>query len=515
MTENPKPPKPASLQEWLGLSNAPNWAVARPLGVLFGASLILLFVLALLAAFAVIFSAIISATTPQTGGPNLGVGTLIVALLGAPFLIWRSMVAQTTVDLQKEGLMTDRISKAVEQLGAEKTVKRQRKNAKGTLLYEDGKDGEPDFKKPIFSEETVRNTEVRIGGLLSLERIAQDSVKYDKGRDHVRVMEILCAYVRENAPASGAKNHDLLEWEPLKDDATEAERAAHLKKRHALFGYFFFESKADLWTDTLTDPRQDIAIALRIIGRRDEKQRLVEAASPNAPDAKTILPFDQPCPVLPHTPGKASLSAAALTANRNVLEAWQKTLRTYPGYCPDLRKTNLQMAHLSDLTLSGADLRGARMEGANLFGARMEGADLRGARMHGAILFGARMEGAILSKAGMEGAMLWGAGMEGADLTGARLQGAFLSRARFNETTSFNGAEVSQAAVKEVDLSMLELTPAQVNSAFGDASVTLPGGITPQSPDWPAHWPKQKLGNGDFVTEWEKWLANPETYTPP
>ena len=51
----------------------------------------------------------------------------------------------------------------------------------------------------VFSE-SVPNIEVRIGAILSLERIAQDSTAYDKGRDHVRVMEILCAYVRENAP---------------------------------------------------------------------------------------------------------------------------------------------------------------------------------------------------------------------------------------------------------------------------------------------------------------------------
>jgi hypothetical protein len=40
---------------------------------------------------------------------------------------------------------------------------------------------------------TEPNIEVRIGAILSLERIAQDSTRYDNGRDHVRVMEILCA----------------------------------------------------------------------------------------------------------------------------------------------------------------------------------------------------------------------------------------------------------------------------------------------------------------------------------
>ena len=90
--------------------------------------------------------------------------------------------------------MTDRISKAVEQLGAEKTVKVHGKDAEG---------------KDITVEETKPNIEVRIGAILSLERIAQDSTKHDKGRDHVRVMEILCAYVRENARATSLDRTEL------------------------------------------------------------------------------------------------------------------------------------------------------------------------------------------------------------------------------------------------------------------------------------------------------------------
>jgi hypothetical protein len=126
-------------------------------------------------------------------------------------------------------------------LGAEKTVKR-----KGV-------------------ETTVPNIEVRIGAILSLERIAQDSTKHDKGRDHVRVMEILCAYIRENAPASLAKDHDFGEWVPLKDDPTDEERAAHLAKRKERFGQHFIAGKVGQWAKTLPDPRADIAIALRVI----------------------------------------------------------------------------------------------------------------------------------------------------------------------------------------------------------------------------------------------------------
>ena len=41
------------------------------------------------------------------------------------------------------------------------------------------------------------NLEVRIGAIYALERIAQDSL-----RDHIQIMEILCAYIRENSHAT-------------------------------------------------------------------------------------------------------------------------------------------------------------------------------------------------------------------------------------------------------------------------------------------------------------------------
>ena len=187
--ENRPPPKatgPKDLLEWLGLSSAPNWKVARPLGVIIGVLLFLLFALALAAAVMTLGKSFV--TTPENPFASLGTTALIVTLLGAPFLIWNTVIKHKALGFQKEGHLTDRLSKAVEQLGVEKTVK---------LADKVDKDG-----KPI--ETTQPNIAVRIGAILLLERIAQDSTNYDKGRDHVRVMEILCAYLRENAPASGA-----------------------------------------------------------------------------------------------------------------------------------------------------------------------------------------------------------------------------------------------------------------------------------------------------------------------
>lgn len=111
---------------------------------------------------------------PQTSGfvgdDKRGYAVLLAAIVGAPLVVWRTVVAHIQSNTAAQGLITDRITKAVEQLGAEKTV------------WEEDKQ----HSKP--------NLEVRLGGIYALERIAQDSE-----RDHITVMEILCAYVRENA----------------------------------------------------------------------------------------------------------------------------------------------------------------------------------------------------------------------------------------------------------------------------------------------------------------------------
>lgn len=213
MSSDTKPS--ATLTDWLGVSNAPNWRVARHLGPLLTVVVAVLFVLALGSAFVVL-----GRTVFWGGEVSLGVGGLVVALLGAPFVIWGTVLKHQTVMFQKEGHMTDRINKAVEQLGAEKVVKK--------II-----DGET-------QETSEPNIEVRIGAILSLERIAQDLTRHDKGRDHVRVMEILCAYIRENTPTPS-----------LEADADE---------------------------DGPFTPRTDIQIAIDVIKRRGQEQIDIEAS---------------------------------------------------------------------------------------------------------------------------------------------------------------------------------------------------------------------------------------------
>ncbi len=84
--------------------------------------------------------------------------------------------AERTTNAAEQGLITDRINNAVTGLGVEKTVKQTA----------------PDGK---ITENTDANIEVRLGAVYALERISQDS-----DRDHMQIMEILCACIRTDAP---------------------------------------------------------------------------------------------------------------------------------------------------------------------------------------------------------------------------------------------------------------------------------------------------------------------------
>ncbi len=89
------------------------------------------------------------------------------AVLVLPFTVWRLKISDRLARIAEEGNITDRFSKAIEQLGS-------------TKLDSGGK--------------TVPNFEVRLGAIYALERIAHDSE-----RDHWPIMNVLSAYVRENS----------------------------------------------------------------------------------------------------------------------------------------------------------------------------------------------------------------------------------------------------------------------------------------------------------------------------
>ncbi|HWH01862.1 MAG TPA: pentapeptide repeat-containing protein [Pilimelia sp.] len=125
------------------------------------------------------------------------------------------------------------------------------------------------------------------------------------------------------------------------------------------------------------------------------------------------------------------------------------------------RRVNEPLRRAADLArAAAAGGPGPEHRGADLTGRRLRGARLRAASLRGARLLAADLRGADLT-----GADLTGADLRGADLVGARLAGA------------------------------LFVTQAQLDSARGDATTTLPPGRRR-----PGHWPRRADAPGDART---------------
>lgn len=117
----------------------------------------------------------------------------IAALIGIPFLIWRTLIAAKQTVIARESHYTALFTKAIEQLGADKTIKvSARKNVERTTEPHPNKEDQDEHVK---HDETVKNFEVRLGAIYALERIAQDSQ-----RDAWPIYQTLCAYIQNNSP---------------------------------------------------------------------------------------------------------------------------------------------------------------------------------------------------------------------------------------------------------------------------------------------------------------------------
>ena len=396
---DPSPKAPHNLAEWMGFRDPPDWPAARGFGVAVGWFVTLLIVvfygLALGAAVSALWKMMVAGGSGASEGASLGAGAIVVAFLGAPFLIWRTVIAQGNLEAAREGQITDRIAKAVEQLGAERTVKRKR------------------------GEETEPNVAVRIGGILALERIAQDSVRFYEGRDHVRIMELLCAYIRTNAPAKDAKDHG---FGPFRQQVSGPGAAEAMKNRR--------DALRD-WAKELPRPRADIAAALDVIGRRGKAQLALEAAWPEQPDAETRWPFD----IDPPAPPGADASRTERGRYMAEVASWKAAMDAYGGYRLNLTGTNLQRSDLSGKQLGGARLGRARLEGALGFEVELQGA----------LFVSTQMVACRFDRSSLRYAFVPGVNLEAAELK--EIDGRHLDD-HFNDGIFAAGAEL-----REVDLS--------------------------------------------------------------
>ncbi len=169
-----------SIREWLGFKSAEEIKQSRTLGSFFGVIILLtaiviggLGLVGLVRALGFyIFNGDQSAD-PSAAARNIGL--LLAAAFGAPFVAWQAIVRQKQADVAEQSHIAEVLTKAGENLGAEKTVRQ---------IIDD----------ETVAEKTVPAIEVRSLGLLALERLARENLDF-----HIQVTEIIAGYVRHNA----------------------------------------------------------------------------------------------------------------------------------------------------------------------------------------------------------------------------------------------------------------------------------------------------------------------------
>jgi uncharacterized protein YjbI with pentapeptide repeats len=252
--------------------------------------------------------------------------------------------AQEELRITRQGQMTERFTQAIEQLGSE-------------------------------------NLEIRLGGIYSLERTAQEDENY-----HWLVMEVLTSYVRRHAARKPEK-------EP-REAATPA-----------------FDIIA--WMENVATPEPDIQAILDVIGRRSQKHRTdkkVEYGTIDLSNTDLRGAYLQGA----YLQGAYLHRAYLLAANLG----WANLGGAYLGadaylYRALLLAANLREANLQDAKLEGANLQDADLRSVNLYKAWLYDANLQGANLERATLEKALLGRAILREVNLEGAMLQGADLEG------------------------------------------------------------------------------------------------------
>ncbi|MGJ5749548.1 pentapeptide repeat-containing protein [Streptomyces puniciscabiei] len=261
-----------------------------------------------------------------------------VVLFGA-CATWRQLrVSQDGLSATREGNITDRFSRAVDQLGSDKL-------------------------------------DVRIGGIYALWRLADHS-----DRDREAVVSIMAAYLRTHLPwppretAVPAAEVSINAVSPLETRAADAQTAL------TCLGVLYQERRPEWLNVSLTDLRRADCDGLWLHGVNFDGACL-EAAS-----------------VYQVNLSKASLIAA----NLRHTELGTSVLHQVRCLQADLRGARLVKADLTSADFSGADLREANLRKARAQGAVFAGADLRSADLRGCDLTGtdlreARLEGALAS----------------------------------------------------------------------------------------------------------------------
>ena len=231
----------------------------------------------------------------------------LAQIIGGAFFLLGLIFTYNTFVLNREGQINDRFTKAVDQLGD-------------------------------------ADIAVRLGGLYALERTAKDFAS-----DHPMIIDVMCAYVRENSKKYARAKTSQITIQKKQNDLVKAEKTE--------------DGKIET----------DIQTALTIIARLRKEH-----------------PYGN----------KIDLSGASIShANLKGIDLGNADLSN-----ADLSYADLSYADLSDAKLFDADLHGANFNHANLHNAWPIRANLEGATLQHADLTYIKLDAAFLTKTNFSGA---------------------------------------------------------------------------------------------------------------
>jgi uncharacterized protein YjbI with pentapeptide repeats len=343
--------------------------------------------------------------------------------LGGLYFTWRNL--NQNRQLTEQGQITERFTRAIDQLG------------------ETDDDGNP-------------RLEIRLGGIYALERIDKES---PERAYHPTVMEVLTAYVRENAPwptKASNKSPERRFIKPPEGDPVSTSGPDEAAEQD--------EGSKQGVEPTSAPPRTDIQAILRVLNRREEdrvpENHRVQSLDLRGTNLQEAWLWD------------ANLSGAILedTVLQEAVLTHANLLRA------DLLRADLRGADLAHANLQGAALWDANLQRAQLSGAQLQEAELLGADLYRATLLKADLSGAKLSvsiahpylqRANLQGAYLREANLQGANLSDADLSAADLSEANLSEA-NLSRAVLQGATLLGADLSETrELSQKQIEWTIG------------------------------------------------
>lgn len=257
-----------------------------------------------------------------------------------------TLAAIQSVEVSEAGKVSDRFTKAIEELGSD-------------------------------------NLAIRLGGIYALEQMANKNE-----REHWTIVQVLTAFVREKA---SKKAVDLAKPEFQPDEKNQA-----------------LEDKNSGWKLAI-DIQAALTVIGRRDAKSEQEDQLVDLRNVNISGADIRKANLQRAILTESTLVGAILFGAnlvgAILFKANLQEAilfgaqLQEAILTESNLQEVvLTEGNLQGAILWKANLQGANLREANLQGAILFGANLQNANLSEANLQDAILTEADLKGAILDK---------------------------------------------------------------------------------------------------------------------